>query len=355
MTAPPRIQPRPTLFTDDAFVDALERNDCAGPAQGWIARHLQTAAGRALCYEKSHSWGEFVFDFEIARAYQQHGLDYYPKLVSCVPFTPVPGARLLAHDDDGRLALAEALRERADDGFSGVHLLFVDPAEQALLAPHGWITRGQLRYVWHAHGASDFEGFLARLPGKKRKNIRAERRKLSGFAIEWRSAATLTAGEWQRVFLLYASTYAMRGQEPYLSLRCLQDWAAHYGERFQFCIARRDGEPVAMAFFFEDGDTLYGRHWGADANYDSLHFELCYYQGIERCLARGLRHFDAGVQGEHKLARGFEIALAQSLHWFTHRGFHAAVERAFGDEHARLQRYVASDAPASELATLGAD
>jgi predicted N-acyltransferase len=354
MSAPPRTRPQ-TLFTDPAFIGALERHGCAAPEQGWIPRHLQTSDGRVVCYEKTHSWGEFVFDFEIARVYQQNGLRYYPKLVACVPFTPVPGARLLAADDAGRLALAEALREQAREGFSGVHLLFVDPAERALLEAHGWIPRAQLRYVWHARDARDFDGFLVRLPGKKRKNIRAERRKLGAFAIEWRSAATLSADEWQRVFLLYASTYGMRGQSPYLTIACLQDWAAHYGERFQFCLASRGGAIVAMAFFFEDGDTLYGRHWGADANYDSLHFELCYYQGIERCLNRGLRHFDAGVQGEHKLARGFEMELAHSLHWFVHRGLHDAIARAFGDERSNLQAYVERHALANELVPSRAD
>lgn len=308
-----------------------------------MPRHLDGPDGRVVCYGKMHSWGEFVFDFELARAYRQHGLAYYPKLVSCVPFTPVPGARLLAEDDAARLRLAEALRARAQgDGCSGAHLLFCSEAESALLEPAGWIVRLQPRYRWHAHGAGDFEGFLARLPGKKRKNIRAERRKLAGFAIEWRAGDTLAAAEWRRVYALYASTYAVRGQEPYLNLECLQAWAAHYRERLQFCLALHDGRIAAMAFFFEDGDTLYGRHWGAEAAYDGLHFELCYYQGIERCLARGLAHFDAGVQGEHKLARGFTFELAHSAHWFAHRGFHAAIGRAYAEERAALQAYAAS-------------
>lgn len=351
--------PRPTLFTDPAYIDALERSGCVSAANGWTPRHLLAPEGRVVCYEKAHSWGEFVFDFELARAYQQNGLAYYPKLVACVPFTPVPGARLLAADDAGRLALARRLRERAAEACSGAHVLFADPVEIRLLESDGWIARAQLRYLWHAYGAADFDAFLARLPGKKRKNIRAERRKLSGFAIEWRAGATLDAGQWQRVFLLYTSTYAMRGQQPYLNLQCLQAWARQFGERMQFCLAYRDGEIVAMAFFFEDGDTLYGRHWGADATYDGLHFELCYYQGIERCLARGLPHFDAGVQGEHKLARGFEIELAQSAHWWVHRGLHAAIARAFADEfralHAHAQRHRTGAAAAGEASPAGAD
>nr|WP_240954450.1 GNAT family N-acetyltransferase [Solimonas marina] len=343
------------MFTDEAFLAALETNDCAGVAQGWLPRHLQTADGRVPCYEKSHSWGEFVFDFEIARAYRQYGLNYYPKLVACVPFTPVPGARLLGADDRARLALASMLRERAaDGGCSSAHLLFVDPAERDLLTSQDWIARAQSRYVWHARGATDFDGFLARLSSKKRKNIRAERRKLGAFAIEWRAASTLNDDEWLRVFRLYGSTYAMRGQEPYLTLACLRQWATHYGERFWFCLARLDERIAAMAFFFEDGDTLYGRHWGAEADFDGLHFELCYYQGIERCLQRGLQHFDAGVQGQHKLARGFEHESAWSLHWFAHPGFHEAISQAYAQERAALERQISGPA-AGELGASSAD
>lgn len=335
------VSPDQNLFTDPAYIDALERHGCATPDNGWLPRHFNDSQGRVVCYEKAHSWGEFVFDFELARAYQQQGQRYYPKLVACVPFTPVPGARLLANDDAGRLHLARALRSQAQTReASGAHILFATPAECDLLEGDGWLRRAQLRYVWHARQADSFDAFLARLPGKKRKNIRAERRKLADFTISWRAGNTLTAQEWRRIFQLYASTYAMRGQQPYLNLTCLQDWATRFGERLQFCLATLADKIVAMAFFFEDGDTLYGRHWGADANYDSLHFELCYYQGIDRCFERKLRHFDAGVQGGHKLARGFETELAHSTHWFAHSGFHAAIQRVFDAELAALQAHV---------------
>lgn len=350
------VTPDQNLFTDPAYIDALERHGCASPENGWTPRHIDDARGRVVCYEKAHSWGEFVFDFELARAYQQQGLRYYPKLVACVPFTPVPGARLLADNDSDRLALSRALRSAAETyGCSSAHLLFTTPEECRLLQADGWIRRTQLRYVWHAHGADSFEASLARLPSKKRKNIRAERRKLAAFDIRWRAGNTLGAHEWPHVFQLYASTYAMRGQQPYLNLACLQDWALQFGERLQFCVASLDSKIVAMAFFFEDGDTLYGRHWGADANYDSLHFELCYYQGIDRCFSRGLKHFDAGVQGGHKLARGFEIELAHSLHWFAHRGFHDAIMRAFDSEYAALHAHVQLQRKAGDSPAAGAD
>lgn len=325
---------RPSLFTEPAFLDALEASGCVRAENGWTPAHLLTPQGRVPCYEKAHSWGEFVFDFELARAYQMRGLAYYPKLVACVPFTPVPGPRLLADSDAGRVMLADALREHAAEGFSGAHLLFIDPHERDQLAARGWLLRDQLRYVWQRTVGNSFDDYLATLSSKRRKNIRAERRKRLDFDITWQAGDSLDAAEWRRVFRLYAGTYAVRGQQPYLNLDCLRRWAAHYGARMQFCLARRATEIVAMAFFFEDGGTLYGRHWGADDHYDALHFELCYYQGIERCYARDLQHFDAGVQGEHKLARGFRATLAHSAHWFANQPLHAAIGTAFAEERA---------------------
>ncbi len=341
---PPAPMPGPppdqTLFTAPAFLDALEASGCVGADTGWTPAHLLTAQGRVPCYEKAHSWGEFVFDFELARAYQARGLPYYPKLVGCVPFTPVPGARLLGASDAQRLALAEALRARAGEGYSGAHLLFISAAESRLLEPAGWLLRDQLRYVWHAGAGRCFDDYLGALNSKRRKNVRAERRKLAAFEIRWQAADTLDADEWQRVFRLYASTYLIRGQRPYLNLDCLQRWARAHGPRMQFCLARQRDRIVAMAFFFEDGDTLYGRHWGADEHYDALHFELCYYQGMERCYAQGLHRFDAGVQGEHKLARGFAAELAQSAHWFGHRPLHQAIGVAFMQERHHLAAHL---------------
>lgn len=330
---------RATLFTDKAYLDALETTGCADADNGWTAAHLQIGAARLPCYEKAHSWGEFVFDFELARIWQSRGRAYYPKLVACVPFTPVPGTRLLADTDGERLQLARTLREQAA-GMSSAHILFLREEERALLVADGWIPRAQLRYVWHRRDAADFDGYLGQLDSKRRKNIRAERRKLDGFSIEWRDGASLSTTEWQRIYALYASTYAMRGQQPYLTPDCLQQWSRAFGTRLQFCLAHHRQKITAMAFFFEDGDTLYGRHWGADGSYDGLHFELCYYQGVERCLQRGLAHFDAGVQGEHKRSRGFTTELAHSVHWFNDPGLAPAIADAFAREADALAHYL---------------
>lgn len=339
------LSPRrpPTLFTDHRYLDALERSGCVRPENGWTPMPLQIGSARMPCYAKAHSWGEFVFDFELARFWQRRGLPYYPKLVCCVPFTPVPGARLLADTPSARRDLALRFREKAADGYSGAHILYPADDERRLLRDDGWIERAQLRYVWHSRNEPDFDGFLARLDARRRKNIRAERRKLTEFTIRWRDGASFDAAEWARVAALYASTYRIRGQSPYLNLDCLRRWAIAFGTQMPFCLAYHRHQLVAMAFFFEDGDTLYGRHWGSDAQYDGLHFELCYYQGIARCLERGLAHFDAGVQGEHKRTRGFTTELAWSLHHFPDTDAHALIAEAYAREAAQLEQIVAAD------------
>lgn len=329
----PDSTPAGALFTDPRYIAALEDCGCVSPQLGWTPRHIQLEQGRALCYEKSHSWGEFVFDFELARAYRQYGLRYYPKLVCAVPFTPVPGPRLIAPQEDTRLQLAGALREQTRSlGCSSAHVLYLPETELQLLQEQGWLRRDQRRYLWQDRGYGSFEDFLAGLSSKPRKNIRRERRQVADFTIHWRHAGEIAPERWPQLYALYANTYELRGQAPYFNQACLQAWARAFPDEMRFCLAELDGELVAMAFFFADGDTLYGRHWGAAARFDLLHFELCYYQGIELCLREGLQHFDAGVQGGHKRLRGFDAALAHSAHWFEHEGFRAAIARAYAEE-----------------------
>ena len=327
--------PPENLFTSPDYLQPLQDSGCAVPDTGWTSAPLELPGiGRAPTWLRTDSWGEFVFDFQIAQAYAQQRLRYYPKLVCAVPFTPVPGPRLLAADDAGRLQLAAGLIAQAQTAqCSGAHILFLPEGEAALLGPE-WLRREQLRFVWRNAGAASFEDFLAGLPGKQRKNIRRERRLVaeSGLDIVWQTAPELADADWPRLYELYANTYRVRGQSPYLNLQCLRLWAQRLGARMRFCIAREHGVPVAMAFFFEDGDTLYGRHWGAAGRHDGLHFELCYYQGLEWCLRHGLTHFDAGVQGEHKLARGFSAERAHSVHWFAHERLRAAIADFFERE-----------------------
>jgi predicted N-acyltransferase len=329
------------LFTLAGYRKPLEDSGCADPEHGWTAAHLSVGDDFLPCYRKTDSWGEFVFDHSLAHAYAQHGLPYYPKLVSCVPFTPVPGPRLLAGDATAQRALAQRMLEQTTvHRDSSAHILFMLEPEAALLQAAGWLRREQLRYVWHDRRFGDFDGFLAQLSAKKRKNIRRERRLITeaDFTITWCHGGALSAAEWETVYQLYASTYRMRGRPPYLTLACLQQWAQNFPEAMLFCLARHHEHIVAMAFFFRDGQTLYGRHWGAQRDYDALHFELCYYQGIDYCLREGLHHFDAGVQGDHKHARGFDAECSISLHWFAHRGFHDAIGGWFVQERAALAR-----------------
>lgn len=328
--------PASGLFTSADYLEPLAASGCVIPESGWTAVPLQLSeSAQAPCYLKTHSWGEFVFDFQIAQAYEQQGLAYYPKLVCCVPFTPVPGPRLLAADDRGRAALAEALLVHAGRcSASSVHVLYpAAPDRDALRGPQ-WLTREQMRYLWRNRDYGDFDAFVAALSSKRRKNLRRERRQVAdaGFEIGWRRGDALSTAEWRRIWLLYANTYRVRGQQPYLNLDCLQQWAARLGERMQFCLAQRDDDLCAMAFFFRDGETLYGRHWGASVDEPLLHFELCYYRGIEYAISQGLQCFDAGVQGEHKLLRGFDPERAYSMHHFRHHGMQEAIARYFERE-----------------------
>ena len=320
------------LFIQPAYLDALHGSGSASPESGW--QHLPELA--PMAYLKSHSWGEFVFDFEIANAYRQVGMEYYPRLVLAVPFTPVSGPRLCG-------LTAPALEQAvAEHEASSAHVLFAQTEDIEALTQAGWLARQDLRYVWRDRGFVDFEGFLSALASKKRKNIRAERRSVAalGLDIRWQDAGEFSAEEWQQLYRLYTHTYAVRGQAAYLEASCLRAWARDLAEQFVFCVARRNGELVAMAFFFRDHDTLYGRHWGSSLAADKLHFELCYYQGIEYCLDQGLTTFDAGVQGSHRILRGFEAELSRSAHWFADARFQRALARAFEQERTEIERYL---------------
>lgn len=310
------------LFTSADYLSPLIKTGCVSAEKGW-----QSLAEAPGLYLKTHSWGEFVFDFAWANAYAQQGLNYYPKLVSCVPFTPVAGPRM-------PMAPAEIESLARQYGCSSAHALFCLPNEAEQMAAANWLRREDLRFVWHNQAYGDFSDFLSALSQKKSKNIKRERRRVKDaeVAIEWLPASEVPESDWPLLFQLYATTYAMRGQEPYLSIDCLRAWASNFSERLQFCLARHDGALIAMAFFFVDGDTLYGRHWGAVADFHSLHFELCYYQGIEYAIANDLRRFDAGVQGGHKFARGFNPEVSCSYHWIGQSEFRKAIARWLGQE-----------------------
>ena len=336
------------------FLSALEHQRCVGGDTGWQPRHLivQDSSGRLVgampVYLKQHSWGEFVFDWSWAEAYREHGLSYYPKLVCAVPFTPVSGTRLLTAADVDRTAvmtlLLSAARQLAEDhGCSSLHLLFPRSDELDLASSLGWMPRSDCRFLWHNYQYESFDEFLGTMTAAKRKKVKRERQRVTeaGIRFESRKGGEVDAALWQTIYELYASTFLKRGQVPYCTRGFFEELARALPEHLLLILAMLDGRTVAVALFLEDRQSLYGRYWGCDGAYHSLHFETCYYQGIERCIRNGLVRFDPGAQGEHKLARGFEPTLSSSAHYIREPRFAAAIGRYLERERAAIAAYVA--------------
>jgi predicted N-acyltransferase len=325
-------------FLRHEFLLALEESGCTTPKTGWTPEHLiaRDAAGRLVgavpLYRKSHSRGEFVFDFSWANAYAQHGLKYYPKLLSAVPFTPVSGPRLLVDPTVEplamRAALIRAVGEHArDQRLSSWHVLFPTDAELTALTKEGLIPRRDCQFHWFNRDYPSFDAFLATFTAEKRKKAKRERRRVTeaGIVFDTRSGADMDDALWHTVYEFYADTFYRHGHEPYLNLKFFKLVGRAMPERLMLKIARQGATPIALAIFFVGDDALYGRYWGAGGNYHSLHFETCYYQGIEYCIEKGLSRFEPGTQGEHKIPRGFVPALTCSAHDITDARFAAAI------------------------------
>ncbi len=340
-------------FLSHAFLAAAEHPGSVGPETGWQPMHLlledaDGLAGAMPLYLKGHSWGEFVFDFAWAEAYGRHGLDYYPKLVSCTPFTPATGRRvLIAPGRDAatvRAAAAEALKGlvRGLD-LSGVHVQFADPEEVAAFRDAGFLHRIACQFLWEDRGFGDFTGFLESFTAEKRKKVKRERRRVSEAGIDFDTVAgnELDESDWDTVFAFYRDTFRRHGHEPYLNRAFFTEVARTLPGQPIVKLARQAGAPVAAALFFAGSDTLYGRYWGAAAAMHSLHFEACYHQGVELALERGLRRFEPGTQGEHKVARGFAPTLTHSLHWLADGRFQEAVGRYVAAEARQVAQYAA--------------
>ena len=335
----------PYPFARHAFLAALEEHGCVGGDTGWQPCHLVleaadgSLAGALPLYRKEHSYGEFVFDFAWAEAAYRGGIPYYPKLLCAIPFTPVTGPRFAARDAEAQEALlAHLAAQLADEGLSSAHALFLDGADAAAARDAGWLERHDVQFHWHARGDATFDDFLARLSHDKRKKIRRERRKVAeaGITFERRAGEELGEAEWAQVYALYGNTYEERGQAPYLSLAFFLDYGRRAGSPVRLVLARDGARLIAVAITLLGGDTLYGRHWGCAERYDGLHFETCYYQGIELCLAERLAHFDAGAQGAHKLARGFEPVVTRSAHRLADARLARAIEAFLERERAAV-------------------
>lgn len=339
----------PYPFLRHEFLDALERHGAAGPRTGWQPHHLllEDTAGHVLAatplYLKSHSYGEFVFDFSWAEASQRLGRDYYPKLLNAVPFNPVTGPRLLARDIEARMQLAQAVRRQAETlGLSSAHALFLNEADRCAYAHAGFLLRKDCHYQWFNPGYRDFEDYLEGLAGRRRKEIRRERRKVAeaGIRFEVLAGSEVPEALWPTIYRCYASTYQLRGQPPYLSLECLKAIGARLGTEVRIFTAYRGDALIAIAYMLESGDTLYGRHWGCLEEHPGLHFEACYYQGIEHCIRQRLARFDAGAQGEHKLHRGFTPVATWSAHWLADTRLRAAVTAYVRRETVAIDEYI---------------
>ena len=353
--------PEPATFNPflaHAFLKALEDAGSVGGRSGWLPQHLalrlgsdDTLAACAPCYLKSHSQGEYVFDRGWAEAYERAGGSYYPKLQIAVPFTPVPGRRLLARpgpdQDANALLLATAavqLVERND--LSGLHLTFLTEPEWSHLGDRGFLKRIDQQFHWNNAGYPSFEAFLTSLASRKRKAVRKEREQAlsGGLKVEWLQGAAITEAAWDAFFAFYMQTDSRKWGRPYLNRKFFSLLGEAMGERCLIVMVKRGAKPIAGALNLIGGDCLYGRYWGAIEHHPCLHFEVCYYQAIEFAIKHGLARVEAGAQGEHKLARGYLPTNTYSAHFIADPG----LKRAIADYLKRERAYV--DAAGKELA-----
>ena len=317
-------------FLSHAFLSALEESDSVGAGTGWAPAPLtiedQTGAllAAAPAYLKSHSQGEYVFDHAWADAFERAGGQYYPKLQVAVPFTPVPGERLLGAFPQQLLAAAEAVTEQ--NALSSAHITFIDEAGAAECERRGWLIRHGIQYHWHNRGYADFDAFLGALTSRKRKAIRKEREAArDGLELKALRGREIGAAEWDAMWAFYQDTGSRKWGHPYLTRNFFERIGKSMGDKLLLFLAYRDGRPIAGALNLIGPDTLYGRYWGTVDEVPFLHFELCYYLAIEWAIANGLSSVQAGAQGEHKLARGYEPVTSRSAHFIADPGFRRAV------------------------------
>jgi predicted N-acyltransferase len=397
-------QAAPSPFMRHAYLDALDQSGSASPRSGWTPRFFTLWRGRQLVaacplYIKAHSYGEYVFDWAWANAYEQHGLVYYPKAVVAVPFTPVPGTRLLARDADSRALLVQALVAWCkQEELSSLHMLFAADEDIAACADAGLMLRHTVQFHWNnvaptlgtdvsslppegahsalgrpggemaptlgtdvsslppegAHSAlgrpggemgwTDFDAFLASLSHDKRKKIRQERRKVNdaGVSFRWSRGADIDNADWDFFYRCYARTYREHGNPPYLSRDFFHRMAVELPEAWLLFVAERKGQPIASSLIAlsDDASVAYGRYWGALERVDCLHFEACYYQPLAWCIEHGVQRFEGGAQGEHKMARALMPVKTTSAHWLAHPAFADAVERFLEREGEGIENYI---------------
>jgi len=350
-------------FLRHEFLSALHETGCASSSTGWIPRYLLLKAAGMLTgamplYLKDHSYGEYVFDWAWADAYHRNGIAYYPKLLSAVPFTPVTGARLLAENDQDRDKLiAAALGLARESRVSSLHCLFSTREEAERMCAHGMMPRFTVQFHWANRGYRSFDDFLAGLSHDKRKKVRQERRKVAdaGIRVKWLEGDEIAERDWAFFYRCYRHTYRAHGSTPYLNLEFFHRVGKTLPQHMVLIVAEREGEPIAASLNIRDSSRLCGRYWGALQQHSALHFETCYYQSIEYCIARGIATFEGGSRGEHKLARGLMPVETCSAHWLAHPEFAAAIEQFLARETRSVAHYVdelADRSPFKQAATV---
>ncbi len=333
-----------------AYLRALHASGSAGAGTGWQPQFVSLWRGEELlaacpAYLKTHSYGEYVFDWAWADAYQRHGLSYYPKLLVAVPFTPVPGSRLLAVDDEARALLAQALRALArETEASSLHVLFGDEADQAALSAAGCMARAGVQFHWTAEGDADFTAFLSRLQRDKRKKIQQEQRRVreAGVLFEANAGNAISVEDWDFFYRCYQQTYREHHSTPYLSRDFFARMASDMPEHWLMFTALRAGERVATSLIALDPErrAAFGRYWGAVEHIPNLHFDACYYQPLAWCIDNGYQRFEGGAQGEHKMARGLMPTPTASSHWLAHPSFADAVNDFLAREGEAMAGYI---------------
>jgi len=354
-----------TPFMQHAYLTALHTSGCASPRTGWSPRFVLLErqgqlVGACALYLKTHSRGEYVFDFGWANAYAQHGLAYYPKAVLAVPFTPVPGARLLARTAQERALLAQGLIDWCQgQDLSGLHCLFLNQDDLLACQSAGMMQRHTVQFHWQNSpaGYENFDSFLASLAADKRKKIRQERRKVVDAGVSFRQAQgrDISESDWDFFYRCYERTYLEHGNAPYLNRAFFSAMAAHMPDNWLLFTAERAGQPIATSLIAISASNImatgqkdqkisehvaYGRYWGALERVDCLHFEACYYQPLAWCIANGYTRFEGGAQGEHKLARALLPAKTTSAHWLAHPGFASAVNDFLTAEGQGMTQYM---------------
>ena len=353
-------QTHPTPFMRHEYLVALHESGSATARTGWLPRFMTLWRGDTLMaacplYVKNHSYGEYVFDWAWANAYEQHRVPYYPKAVIAVPFTPVPGSRLLARDADARALLVRAVCQWCEDeNISSLHVLFASDDDVHTSTQQDLMLRHTVQFHWKNEDYQDFDHFLASLAQDKRKKIRQERRRVAdaGVRFRWSRGADISAADWDFFYRCYERTYLEHGNPPYLTRDFFARMAAHMPEAWLLFVAERNGQPIASSLIAigayassasgqkEQKLIAYGRYWGALERVDCLHFEACYYQPLQWCIDHGVQRFEGGAQGEHKMARALLPVQATSAHWLAHPAFAEAVERFLAREDVGITAYL---------------